>query len=748
MPSRMLHSVQYKLLRVGLTMARRPVGLSLLLVMAVSYAKAATYNVSATHLTMHAGDPVPPLIFRLSVYPGKYADLFRGEPHLSTSATSTSSPGDYEITVAQGSMRTVNPSDHLEFTKGVLTVLAAGPTGAKLDNDVSYPAGFFSGSGNYSVIDVTHNSIANLVPDCVRDNAPAFDRLLTQAGRRTPATTNGGATPLFLYFPPGCYATSQPLTIYGNTWTLWGSGPKRSYIRLLPNSPSFNVGKPTQFFSPQSVTRNSNFREFIYNLGFNIGAGNPDAIPITTVQNNVGAMRNVQIWADDSRCPYAINLRRAYPGPMLLKDVAVYGCNEAYSSNQNEYNVTAEGLTTEGQTETGLDNGSIAASIRHWLSDNAVPAIRVHGSITATVAVLDSDLLNGAPGSTGIVVEKGASIYLKNITATGYRLTENDSGSGSPVIRKGNIRQAWTGNPRSAYDDSRRPDSLHLETRETPSTDDPPVSQWTKLSSTVARWPIEIEKSRSSTVYLPPGVYEHTGVVEIDVPGSVDHLQFYQSLFRTSSTTIRLRVAGSGTTPLIIDGCVYQSCEVDQTGSRPVVIRDSTLDSYVATEGAGDLYIEDSILSSRSGESKPVRFYPHQHIWARQLNLEQRSLDKFDCNGCTIWILGYKTEQPTPSIVLSNGAQAEIFGFFFYQNRAPEKSGTASIYLTDSSLFATGFTKVDNAGRGQPFWVIERRGTNVSSLATHDINTSQQITMLYSYGDRRTSQRVPNRSAR
>jgi Pectate lyase superfamily protein len=744
----MLRNAQYKLLRVGPKIGRYLVRISLLLMMAVSSARAATYNVSAVHLTMHVGDPVPPLIFRVSEYSGKYSDLFRGEPRLSTSVTSAYSSGNYEITVSQGSMRTVNPSDHLQFTKGVLTIIPAGPTGARLSNDVSYPEGFLRGSGGYSLIDVTHNSIANLIPDCVSDNATAFDRLLTQSGRRTPATTNGGATPLFLYFPPGCYATSQPLTIYGNTWTLWGAGPQRSYIRLLPNSPAFNVGKPTQFFNPQSVTRNSNFREFIYNLGFNIGVGNPDAIPVTTIQNNVGSMRNVQIWADDSRCPYAINFRRAYPGPMLLKDVAIYGCNAAYSSNQNEYSVTAEGLTTEGQTEIALDNGSIAASIRHWLSDNTVTAVHVHGAITATIAVLDSDLLNGAPGSTGIIVDKGASIYLKNITARGYGVTENDSGSGSPVVRRGDIRQAWTGDARSLFDGSQSPDSLHLETSETPSSEDPPVSQWTKLGSTVATWPSEIEKSRASTIYLPPGVYEGGGVVEIDVPQSVDHLQFYESLFRTPSTTIRLLIAGSGTKPLIIDGCLYQACELVHTGSRPVVIRDSTLDSYMAKEGAGNLYIEDSILSSRSGESKPVRFYPHQHIWARQLNLEQHSLDKFDCNGCTIWILGYKTEQSTPSIVLTNGAQAEIFGFFFYQNRAPEKPGTASIYVTDSSLFATGFTKVDIAGRGQPFWVIERRGMNVSSLATRDVNTSQQITMLYSYGDRRGRQGPSNQSAR
>jgi hypothetical protein len=269
---------------------------------------------------------------------------------------------------------------------------------------------------------------------------------------------------------------------------------------------------------------------------------------------------------------------------------------------------------------------------------------------------------------------------------------------------------------------------------ETPVVNDPRASQWTKLGSASADWATEIEKSKSSTVYLPPGVYASAGITEINVPDSVDHLQFFQSLDRTSSATLLLKVSGSAARPLIIDGCVYQKCEIVHTGSRTIVLKDSTLDSYVAKEGAGDLYVEDSILASRGGERRPVQFYSHQHIWARQLNLEQHTQPKFICSGCSIWVLGYKTEEPTPSLVLTNGAQAEIFGFFFYQNRAPDQPGSASIYVTDSSLFATGLTKVDVAGRGQPFWIIERRGAKSSSLATRNIDTSQQVTMLYSYG--------------
>jgi hypothetical protein len=65
--------------------------------------------------------------------------------------------------------------------------------------------------------------------------------------------------------------------------------------------------------------------------------------------------------------------------------------------------------------------------------------------------------------------------------------------------------------------------------------------------------------------------------------------------------------------------------------------------------------------------------------------------------------------------------------------------GTASIYLTDSSLFATGWTQVDLPGRGQPNWVIESQDGTTLSLAARDVNSSQQLNMFYSYGAARIS---------
>jgi hypothetical protein len=185
--------------------------LFLLLLLSIP-AVAATYTVATPHLTMHVGDPLPPLIFNITAYTGSYASHFKGVPVLSTAATSRSRPGSYPIVVKQGSMASLDGSD-LKFANGVLDIVPDDNIGAKLTNGISYPPGFSNGPGDSALINVTKNAIADLVGDCVTDNATNFAKLLSQNGKRIPTLRNGGATPINLYFPPGCYATSQPLTI-------------------------------------------------------------------------------------------------------------------------------------------------------------------------------------------------------------------------------------------------------------------------------------------------------------------------------------------------------------------------------------------------------------------------------------------------------------------------------------------------------------------------------------------------------
>jgi hypothetical protein len=606
---------------------------------------------------------------------------------------------------------------------GTAVTAVSGPTFTGLTGQMLIDGTVYTIS---SVTDATDIVLTTSAPTLTNKNMYKGPASCCSAG-------SGGSTPQNFYLPAGVYSTSQPLQLYLNYWQIIGDGPQSSVIKLLPNSPMFNTGTATQWISPQSVGGNQNFHQFVYNLGFEIGAGNPNAIPLTTEMNNVAAMRNVQIWADDSVCPYAISERRGFPGPMLLKNIAIYGCNNAISSNQNEYTTVIEGLTLEGQTGVVMDPTSHNYALRHVLSDN--PAIFFNGATGSygVVSLLDSELLNGNSSTNAIGILSGGSGYFKNVHVTGYQHSIVDSSTGTTVTVDGNVTQSWSGPGASLFGGT--PDSLHLPENETPIPTDPSPSTWTALDSTVANWPTEISSSASTTVYAPPGGYNtaNGSTVTINVPDTVNHIIFYQSK-RTDNNayTIQLNVAGTSATPIVIDGCIYNQCNVVHTGSRTLVLLDSVLNQYSSAPGAGNLYGEDTILTGTAA-TVPLVFYSSQHIWFRHMNLEHHTFVKLDCEGCTIWVLGYKTEEPFPNIVLNVAAKGEFFTTFMYSNVLP--SQPSQILLNNSSVFLSSvLDKVDTAGRGNTDWVTDTQNSIVQNLPTGNINNTINLPMYYSYG--------------
>jgi hypothetical protein len=85
-------------------------------------------------------------------------------------------------------------------------------------------------------------------------------------------------------------------------------------------------------------------------------------------------------------------------------------------------------------------------SIRHWPSDNAVETLHVYGYLV-TVAVLDSKILNGGPRTTGIAVDQGCALYLKNLISTDCSPTDINSGTGTASVCSGNSLHIEPGSP-------------------------------------------------------------------------------------------------------------------------------------------------------------------------------------------------------------------------------------------------------------------------------------------------------------
>jgi hypothetical protein len=862
--------------------------IGLLLMAFARLASATVYTVTATHLTMHVGDPTPSLIFTVSSYSGTYASLFNGQPTLSATATSASAVGTYPITVSAGSMSTVNGGDSLVFVAGSIDVLAPDGTGANLTT-LSYPS-WWNTAPWYPVLNVASNPIANLVGDCATDNAIPALRLLGM-GRGTPAptgtvtggttftitsttpawtftgwpantfvmldgipntitpvsasvatlgtaVTNGSNQIMFLpwwtvststtggvttvtatngadfttipaaffgytsgsshgggiiiagvsyyaqvvdsthitllqstaptltnvdmfmegsgainygpqpqnwFFPPGCYATSQQWRQQGTFWHYWGSGPQSSYIKLLPNSAIGNTAFSNtvtpgnnEFFEPSSIGGNSNFHEFIYGLGIDIGVGNPSAIPFTTVQNNIGADRNMQIWVDDSRCPYAIDWQRAYPGPMMFKNLAVYGCTNAFSSDMGEYDTVISDGTFEGQLGVVFDAQYAKVYAENILSDNSNQFLHSYGSTIGSFAILNSTLLNGGSGTTAIQIDLNSNGYLKNVSFTGYGTSLLDNSIGGGVTLTGNAVESWSGvaSGVSLFDSGQTPASLHLPIVQTPTATPGSPSTWTQLGAQPSTWAATMAAS-CGTVALAPGIYNSStsGTFNITIPDCVTYINMGLSLGGLTSFTPNFIIAGTSATPLVFDGGIYERSTFTHTGSRILVSLDGAFSQYTSSAGAGNVFLEDSGFGYPS--ETPMTCVAGQHVWARQLNLEQQSSDKFVGNGCTLWVLGYKTEQQEEAeLVLSGHSQAEIFGAFVYDNNNPATHPISShFYLTDSSLFmASAWFKIDATGYGLPYSITETQSGVTQNLSTPGINSPFTLPMFYSFG--------------
>jgi hypothetical protein len=612
------------------------------------------------------------------------------------------------------------------------TIVTSGPGSQLLVEGVLYQI--------TSVIDSTHLKVTGdgvtSLPDSV--NVDAFVT--------GPGNLAWGRQPLQIYFPAGCYLVHSQLVNLGNYFTLIGDGPQKSYIRLAPNSPSFNAGKKAYLLFNRSNNSNQNFRELISSIGFDIGPGNPNAAAVYWLANNMGSLRNVQIWCEDSNCLQGLGFEGAYSGPSMIRNVAIYGGQVGIQMNgQAEYHATLENITTQGQTLYGIQNGNYHFALRHWLSVNPVSALYTKGN-WATGAILDSQIVFSGTGAVAGLNSVSGSLYGRNVNCTGYVPCQIDGAASSQVVRTALPNEFWTGTAQTTSTSGKLPGSLRLPESETPSNPDPCTRSkctWAELAKDPSTWATTIRNSAASAFYLPPGTYQALTNPVITVPDNVNYINFNAAQFSiaTSGTYLTLNVEGSSPTPLIIDGCLYGNCNINHSGSRTVVLNDTNI-GYQSVPGAGNVYFDDVDFYPypKTGPGSGPTFHAGQNIWARDLNIEtgtttDLSYPKFVCDGATMWVLGYKTELDSPSIVGQNGCKAEVFSFFFYQLALnPVPSGTAPIELSNSSLFTNGFIYVNGPGYGPPNFVHTSGGYDQATLPSPSADTPLVLNMFYTDG--------------
>ncbi len=547
-------------------------------------------------------------------------------------------------------------------------------------NHVTFPA-------CATVIDITKPPY-NAKGDGRTDDSDAIQKALTD--------TMGAHK--ILYFPDGTYLVSRTLRYtkkdsrggdaWGFNW-LQGQSEAGTIIRLKD-------GVFTDADRPQPILWGGGFgsadwfHNYIQNITFDVGKGNPGAIGLDFYSTNSGAIRDVQIVSQDGAGAIGLDLGNDMNGPLLVRNVIVRGFAIGIRAAHSVDSQTFERISLLGQSKCGFANDGQSIAIRGLYSENAVTALNAN----SFTCLLDATLIGtGASRSIPAIQVGKTRFFARNVTARDYQTAiagEGTAGDPGPVVA-----EFMTGKPTSPFGGPVQ--SLNLPIEETPEVPWDDADAWA-----VVEVP---DESADASPALQKAV--DSGATTVFVAN-------HRKIMLKSPVTIRgkvRRVIGCGNEP-----DYFRASRPDfiiANGAAPVVIFEHfaninggvvvDTDRTVVFRSAGthltfrkkcDVFLEDFC-----GCVEPL---PGQRLWARQLNTENQGTHLLN-DGATIWILGYKTERGGTLIHTKGGGRTELFGTFSYTTTAGK---LAPMFVTEDASAFVFFNEV--CYTGDPFTTLIR----------------------------------------
>jgi len=595
-------------------------------------------------------------------------------------------------------------------------------TGAELDRvtDHRFPVTAF-------VIDVTQPPY-RAKGDGKSDDTAAIQRALNDAM----------GLHKILYFPNGTYLVSATLNwankntnkqpAWGFNW-LQGQNPLKTVIRLKDDT--FTDPKmPKAVMWCGGFGSADWFHNYVQNLTFDVGRGNPGAVGLQFYSNNSGAVRDVAIVSQDGQGISGLDLaHRDMNGPLLVRNVFVRGFGIGIQTGRAVNSQTFERVTLTGQSRFGFDNEGQAISIRQLKSENAVPAVRSYG----VLSIVEANLVGreGAKNLPAIINYNGGRLGLRDVITTGYgralgdvvtpdfvaafRITGADkAGSEGP-----NITEYFSHPATSPFGGPAN--SLRLPVQETPDVpwDDP--STWAvadkfgadptgqKDSSAAIQKAID---SGATTVFLP-GFYALEKPIVIR--GKVRRLLGTGAwIDYNGKSKPDIIVADGNEKVVVIEHFANINGGVEIRTDRTVVLR--SVGTYITHKGKGPLFLEDVATGG-------LKFQPGQKVWARQLNVENEGTHVRN-DGAALWVLGYKTERGGTLLHTLGGGRSEVFGTFSYTTTAGK---LAPMFLTEDSAAFAFFAEV--CYTGDPFTTLirEKRKGVIKEVKRGDGNVTPYV---------------------
>jgi hypothetical protein len=509
-----------------------------------------------------------------------------------------------------------------------------------------------------------------------------------------------------IYLPNGIYNVSATLE-YANTQKrniLQGQSRDGTIIKLQNdldfNQPVIKTGDPPA----------QRFRNSIRDVTVDVGSGNPDAIGINFMANNQGTLDNVQIVSRDGQGAIGLNLAPDENGPLLVKDVEVVGFDVGIRTFNPTASQTLEGIKLVNQNLYGWQNYNQAVFVRDLESINAVPVIWNQPDGASDFTLLDGTLTGIGAAAQEPAIHNQKTMYVQNLNTSGYELAilQDDQGRGNPSQPDGYVEE-WMARDGFATLFNAPESAFELPVFETPEVPWDNLSDWVSPQSTpndglddTAAIQAAID-SGASTVYLPNGVWDLNGTVELR--NNVQRLVGTEATL-TGNGTIKVVEGNSDT--IFIDRLEAGSISLVQDSTRTMVMSNLIIDEYFNTaQGTGDLYIQDV-------SGGPWTF-TNQNVWARQINPETVETPRIKNDDSNLWIFGYKTEDEGTLIETVNGGKTELYGAYILNGTFGE---VPAFINNESSLsyVSASFRSFD----GDPIPIGVEETQNLETLQTEN----------------------------
>ena len=499
--------------------------------------------------------------------------------------------------------------------------------------------------------------------------------------------------PKFIYLPVGTYVISAELKAritdvpdgkggWSDGWrcglALVGQSREKTVIRLKDQTPAFgDKSKPRAMLITGSTLNNNEqrqggwgnegFQNTLMNFTVDTGTGNPGATGIDYLASNRGTLEDVTVRSGDpSHCGFVgVDLNRPWPGPALVKNVAIDGFDHALRQNSMDCSMTYEHLTlTNQQVSVIRGTGEPFMSLRGIISRNAVPVMQVDGP-NAVVNILDSTFTWTGKGAAPPAITSECHLILKHIQVDGYPVVVAGPGKQQAAAPAVDLA-AKAGKGEVAFFSSRAPFRLvpgpegvpDLPVKETPLWHSSDLTKWanaTKFAKGSRTAGIqEAIDSGAEVVYLPNGDYWVTE--PIILRGKVRKLMGCEAVINAGQGVDPIvRFAGVEAKTVFLEHLGIRG-DVEHDCAQTLVIRKCDTGYRNTPRGTGDVFLEDGMFDH------PRILFP-QNMWARQLNSEFGNRPNFTNRGGKAWILGYKVEGWV-SAILNIGGVTECYALY------------------------------------------------------------------------------------